>query len=651
MKHESENRIVWKPDEEMMAQSNVARFMKKHDLPDVSSLRSRSVDDQVWFWSSLEKELGTHWFSPYDRVLDLSGGPEWASWFTHGSMNISYQCLDRNIEAGRGNSAAVNFQPEGGEIESWSYSRLKTEVTALAALLTDSGIVRGDRIGIYMPMIPQIVSALIATVRIGAVAVPLFSGFGASALAFRIADTEAKAVICADGTYRRGRRVQMLDTLKEAVSGSASIESIVVYSNTTKVLSAGDRRFIDWPSPGKADSRAVETAAEDTSMILYSSGTTGKPKGTVHTHVGAFLQTAKEVRFNVDLRDRGKLLWVTDMGWMMGPWEVIGVLANGGTVCLMEGAIDFPSKTRLWSFIDDAGVNVLGISPTVIRTLRKTGGETDTSEFSSLRTLASTGEPWDVENWMWYFSRIGGKRLPVINLSGGTEIIGCHLAPLPVDALKPCTLQGAGLGMDADVFDESGQSVRGEVGYLVCKKPVPSMTKGFWKDRDRYIETYWSRFPGIWYHGDWASIDRDGFWFLHGRADDVIKVAGKRLGPSEVESLLMQDGDVAEAAAIGMPDEFKGEVLACFVVPKHFPYRETMQSDLEKIVSAGLGRAFAPKAVYVVSALPKTRSGKIPRGLIRATFAGPSDRKPDTSSIENPEVLEELRKLAVQRES
>ncbi len=649
MELESENHIVWKPDERMLAESNVSVFMKEHDITDAAMLRVRSVEDQAWFWSALEKELKTHWFSAYSSVLDLSGGPEWARWFTGGMMNISYQCIDRNIESGRGSSPAVVFQPEGEDVDYWSYHKLKSEVSALSALFSDLGLGRGDRIGIYMPMIPQIVAALLAIFRIGAVAVPLFSGFGTSALSFRLKDTSAKAVVCADGTFRRGKSVDMIGTLSQAASGITTLKSIIVCRNTGSKPSMHDDRFAEWPSSGGKESKAVETDAEETALILYSSGTTGKPKGTVHTHIGAFLQTAKEVRFNVDLRKGGRLFWVTDMGWMMGPWEVIGALSNGGTVCLMEGAIDYPSKTRLWKFIGDAGVNMLGISPTVIRTLRKTGADAAASDFSSLSILASTGEPWDFDNWMWYFDRIGGRRIPVINLSGGTEIIGCHIAPLPISPLKPCTLQGPGLGMDVDVFDEAGHSVLGQVGYLVCKKPVPSMTKGFWNDDERYIETYWSRFPGTWFHGDWASIDSDGFWFLHGRADDVIKVAGKRLGPSEVESLLMQDRDVAEAAAIGMPDEFKGEALACFVVLKHLPCREGIQSDLQKIVSAGLGRAFSPKAVYIVSALPKTRSGKISRGLIREIFSGRLDRKPDTSSIENPEVLDEFEKLAGQR--
>ena len=651
MDQETAGRIVWEPDELMLTSSNVAKFMKKHCIPDVASLRTMSVAEQEWFWSSLEKELGTHWFTPYGNVLDQSDGPEWAKWFVGGRMNISYQCLEANIEKGKGNSTAVIFQSEGGEISSWSYDRLNSEASALAHLLNDSGIGSGDRVGIYMPMLPQIVAALLSIMKIGAIAVPLFSGFGSSALAVRLDDTDARAVISADGTYRRGKKVDMLGTLLEATANMSFLKSIIVFKNISHVSTSGDGRLIDWPPGDKADSRAAETRTEDNALILYSSGTTGRPKGTVHTHIGAFLQTAKEVRFNVDIHAGERLLWVTDMGWMMGPWEVIGTLSNGGTVCLMEGAIDYPSKTRLWKFVEEAKINTLGISPTVIRALKGTDDEVRSFDFSSLRILASTGEPWDVENWMWYFDRVGGRRAPIVNLSGGTEIIGCHLAPLPVMPLKPCTLQGPGLGMDVDVFDDAGRSVRGEVGYLVCKKPVPSMTKGFWNDRERYIETYWSRFPGIWYHGDWASVDSDGFWFLHGRADDVIKVAGKRLGPSEVETLLMQDGDVAEAAAVGVPDEFKGEALACFVVPRHFPCRETMKSDLKMAVSQGLGRAFAPKEVYVVSALPKTRSGKISRGLIRAMFATQSARRPDTSSIENPEVLEELRKLAEQSDN
>jgi acetyl-CoA synthetase len=351
---------------------------------------------------------------------------------------------------------------------------------------------------------------------------------------------------------------------------------------------------------------------------------------------------SKEIGYYFDLKETDIFFWFTDIGWMMGPWEIIGVQHFGGTYMISEGVPNYPSPDRLWQIIERNKVSILGISPTAIRLLMSQGDRwVDAHDLGSLRMLGSTGEPWDIKSYMWYFEKVGGKRCPIINISGGTEIVGCLLSPLPITALKPCTLRGPGLGMDIDVFNDEGRPVRGGIGHLVCKKPAPSMTKGFLKDPERYIETYFSKWPDVWYHGDWAKVDEDGFWFLYGRSDDTIKIAGKRVGPAEIESALMDHPAVQEAAAIGVPHDIKGEAVICFVVVKQgIEPIDQLKEELKAKVAASLGKSLKPEDIKFVRALPKTRSAKIVRGAIRKKYLG--QEVGDLSSVENPEAIEEI---------
>jgi acetyl-CoA synthetase len=377
-------------------------------------------------------------------------------------------------------------------------------------------------------------------------------------------------------------------------------------------------------------------------MIIYTSGTTGRPKGAVHVHGGFLVKIAQEVAHQVDLHDDDILYWVTDMGWIMGPWEIVGGLALGGTVFLYEGAPDYPQIDRLWAMVERHRISILGVSPTLIRALMKFGPEPlRRHDLSSLRILGSTGEPWNPAPWLWCFEHVGQRRCPIINLSGGTEVGACFLSPLPIMPLKPCTLGGPALGMAVDVFDSEGRSLRGGVGELVCTKPWPGMTRGLWKDPQRYLQTYWSRWENVWVHGDWASVDEDGFWYLHGRSDDTIKIAGKRLGPAEIESILVGHPAVAEAAAIGVPHELKGEVIWCYAVVKPgYEPSEALRGELRERVREALGRSFVPEAIKFVRELPKTRNAKILRRAIRAVAVG--QEPGDLSNVENPQALEEI---------
>jgi acetyl-CoA synthetase len=385
----------------------------------------------------------------------------------------------------------------------------------------------------------------------------------------------------------------------------------------------------------------LQVDSEHPLFIAYTSGTTGKPKGSVHVHAGWLAKVAEEGAFQADVGPDDRLFWFTDMGWIMGPWELTAGLANGATVLLFEGAPDFPQPDRLWAFLERHRATALGISPTLVRALMPHGEEPVRShDLSALRILGSTGEPWNEGPWRWYFEVVGGGRCPVINISGGTEVGACFLSPHPVEPIKPMSLGGPALGMAVDVFDEHGKPVRGEVGELVCTQPWPGMTRGLYKDPERYLETYWSRWPDVWVHGDWASIDEDGEWFLHGRSDDTIKLSGKRVGPAEVESAAVSHPAVIEAAAVGIPDEVKGEVLWVYVVPAPDAPGD-LREQVAGVVAERLGKSFKPAAVLITSALPKTRNAKVLRRAVRAVAL---DRDPgDLSSLEDPSTIEAVR--------
>lgn len=637
--------IIWEPYGDYKEKPNIKRFMDKYGIRDYDELISRSANDIEWFWSAALKDLGVEWYRHYDKILDTSLGFPWAKWFTGGKINIAYNCLDRHIRSGRGRRVAIIWEGDDGTTRRVTYSELYRDVNRVASALKGLGIKKGDRIGIYMPMVPEIVVALYSCLKIGAVAVPVFSGFGPKALATRLDDAEAKVLFTADIAKRKGRTVEIKKAADEASEIVKTLRHKIVFKRGDGDVSWQEGTDIWWDDlilKGEDECETEELDAEDHSLIIYTSGTTGKPKGTVHTHAGCLAQMAKEIGYYFDLKEEDIFFWVTDIGWMMGPWEIIGVQHFCGTYMIFEGVPNYPAPDRLWQMIERHKVSTLGISPTAIRLLMSYGdGWVERHDLGRLRILGSTGEPWDDKSYLWYFEKVGGKRCPIINISGGTEIVGCLLSPLPITSLKPCTLRGPGLGMDIDVFDDEGMPIRGGIGHLVCKKPAPSMTKGFLKDPARYIETYFSKWPGVWYHGDWAKVDEDGFWFLYGRSDDTIKIAGKRVGPAEIESVLMEHPAVQEAAAIGIPHEIKGEAIICFVVVKTGTEpTDQLKEELKAKVAASLGKSLRPEDIKFVRALPKTRSAKIVRGVIRKKYLG--QEVGDLASVENPEAIEEI---------
>ncbi|MEK7468356.1 MAG: AMP-binding protein [Planctomycetota bacterium] len=636
--------IVWKPTEKAVADANITRFMKKHGIATYDDLIRRCSADVSWFWEACLKDLGVNWQATYRKVLDDSKGFPWAKWFVGGQLNIVDNCIDRHLSKRAGNTALVGVMDDG-HVRKWTYQELNDEVCRCAAALKELGIGKGDAVGIYMPMVPEVVAAFFACLKIGAVAVPIFSAFGAKALAVRLQDAEVRVLITADYGVRRGKAVAIKKEADEAAKECPLLAHMIVLRRLGADCPWTRGRDLWWHEiVGRAvtNCKTATLEAEDRSLIIYTSGTTGKPKGTVHTHAGCLAQMAKELGYYFDVKPDSVFFWVTDIGWMMGPWEMIGVTFFGATLVIYEGAPDYPQPDRLWDIVEDQRVSHLGISPTAVRLLMTHGEEwVKRHDLSTLRILGSTGETWDPESWSWFFRNVGGTRCPIINISGGTEIVGCLLAPLPITPLKPCTLRGPGLGMDVDVFDEAGQPIRGGIGHLVCKKPAPSMTKGFLKDPQRYLDTYFSKWPNVWYHGDWAKIDEDGFWFLFGRSDDTIKIAGKRTGPAEVEAALMEHPAVTEAAAIGVPHDIKGEALVCFaVLKKGFEPTEKLRRELSEQVVKHLGKTLRPELVKFVRMLPKTRSAKIVRGVIKKKFLGQD--LGDVASVDNPDAIEEV---------
>ena len=640
------DQIVWKPTKDYVENANITRFMKKHNIKNYKELIKKSTEDIGWFWDAVVKDLDIKWYKPYDKVFDDTDGIQWTKWFVGGKTNIVLNCLDKHIKSNRKNNFAITWENESGDVQRLTYKELFIEVNKFANALKELGVKKGDRIGIYMPMVPETIIGFLAVMKIGAISIPIFSGFGSHALASRLQIAGAKLLLTADGSVRRGKKVEIKKEVDKAIDTVSTLEHIIVYKRLGIDVPWNNKRDIWWEDVVTRQSDKCETLemdSEDYSMIIFSSGTTGPPKGTVHTHGGALAQIGKELGYYFDVKEKDVFFWLSDIGWMMGPWMIIGVYNFGGNIVIFEGAPDYPNPGKLWELIEKHKITTFGISPTAIRMLMKYGDEwVKKYDLSSLRFLGSTGEPWDPDSWSWFFEKVGEKKIPIINISGGTEIVGCFLSPLPITPLKPCTLGGPGLGMDIDVYNDNGKPIRGKMGHLVAKKPAPSMTRGFWNEPKRYIDTYWSKWPNIWYHGDWASIDENGFWFLHGRSDDTIKIAGRRTGPAEIEAALIEHPAVSEAATIGVPDEIKGEDIVCFVVLKpEFKPNEKLRDELKGQVIKIMGKTLKPSDIKFVKDLPKTRSAKIVRRLIKSAFLNKEIN--DLSSLENPKAIEEIK--------
>jgi acetyl-CoA synthetase len=643
--------ILWRPTPELIQQSNQTAFMRRHGIASVADLHKRAADDVAWFWQSMIATLGIRFDPPYTKLLDLSSGLEMPKWCVGGGLNIVASMLDARIGTPADHHTAIKWESEDGTTGTLTYADLRREVDQLSAALRHLGIQPGEVVAVFMPLTPQCVIAMLAIMKIGAIFLPLFSGYGATAVASRLSDSGAVMLITCDGFLRRGHAVPMKPVADEAAAHSPTVRHVLIHRKLGIDVPMQSPRDVWWndaiAAARNGDTSAHPTSAEDVAMLIYTSGTTGKPKGIVHTHCSFPIKAAADMWLSLDVKPDETVLWVTDMGWMMGPWLVFGTLICGASMMLYDGACDHPGPDRLWSLVPRHNVTMLGISPTLVRALMRHGpGPVQKHSLKSLRKFASTGEPWNPAPWRWLFETAGQSRLPILNYSGGTEIAGGIVTADVLTPQKPGSFAGPVPGMVADVVDENCQPVRNQVGELIIRKPWIGMARGFWKDPQRYHETYWSRWPGIWQHGDFAAIDNDGLWFILGRSDDTIKIAGKRLGPAEAESVLVAHPAVTEAAAFGIPDDLKGQALVCLCILRPgIVADDTLRLDLKSRIITELGKPLAPKSIAFVSDLPRTRNGKIMRRVARAAYL--NEPAGDLSALENPAAVEACRAAGI----
>lgn len=609
---------IHKPNKNFISGTNIRTFLRKHGFDSYQDAHQKSVADPSWFWKQVIDEADIEFFEGYDTLREDTPLPGVYDWFVGGEYNLAYDALDKQVSAGRGDETAIIWENESRSTEHVTYRQLQKEANRVANALQAEGIRRGERVLMYVPNVPRAVSILYGAFKIGAVPVPLFSGYGTDSVVKRIESAEPTAAFVGDGYCYNGSTVSQRNTFDEALDRTDSVETVILVNNLDDG-ECGDSIYNHWEETVAVASDSFETISLPsmaTAMVLYTSGTTGEPKGTVHTHAGFGTKVAKDLYFDFDFKPDDRLFWITDVGWIMGPWSIIGAHILGGTISLYSGAIDTPDRYHLWEFIQRHSVTTLGLSPTAIRVLRDEAVvPAESYNLTSLRLLGSTGEPWDEPNWRWFYEKVGDARLPIINVSGGTEAGGHFLAPTPIQPMTPCTVGGPTLGIDVDIVDEQGNSVRAEneEGYLVLRNSFPSLTRGFWDDDDRYVEAFWSTWDdGIWDHGDWAQMDKDGFWYLHGRADDIINIAGRKIAPAEIEGVLNSHNSIREAAAVGRADEQTTNRVVAFVVPHDTGMGDSdrLKSELFHKVDTELGKPFRPYRIEFVESIPKTHSGK-----------------------------------------
>ena len=659
---------AWRPGPREFATARLARFVAETESADLTGLQAHATADPAWFWGAAADDLSLPWQRRPRGILDASRGPEWARWWTGGAFNHAVASIDPRAARDPDGEALV-WEGEDGEVRRYTASELQSEVDSAARMLHGLGVGPGDRVGILLPMLPETVFAVLALGLLRAIFTPIFSGYGAEAIASRLSDCEASLLITADGFLRRGSAVALKTVADDAVALAPSVRRTVVVRRlgervgTTPWDPSRDRWWDEEMAkvPGDRTGNAMtgtaptgtvspagtpgdrpETDPELAYMVIYTSGTTGRPKGAVHVHGGFPIKAAQDLAHSFDLNAGDTLFWFTDLGWMMGPWAISGALILGARLVLYEGTPDHPGPDRLWDIVERHRVTHLGLSPTVIRALIQHGTEPVTAhDRSSLRVLGSTGEPWNTDPWWWFFREVGASRCPIVNYSGGTEVSGGIVAGNLITPVRATSFSGPNVGVAADVVDTDGNPVRGRVGELVIRQPLPGMTRGFLNDPDRYLDAYWSRFPGTWVHGDWALIDEAGYWYIQGRSDDTLKVAGKRVGPAEVESAAVGHPGVVEAAAIGIPHAIKGESIAIFcVLATGVRDGTAIRGEISAAVVRSLGKALKPDLVLIVRALPKTRSGKVMRRVIRTAFLGLDPG--DISSLDDPAIVTEI---------
>jgi len=645
--------FAWLPSPDTIAGSNLAAFVHHAGEHDLASLQRRADADPAWLMEQVFGFCDFRFYKPYERMLDTSRGIEWARWCVGGTTNIVLNCIDRHRDTPTWDRTFITWEGEDpkapGALRELSYREFDAELCRLAGALEALGVQRGDRVGLYMPNVPETFIAFFAVLKIGAVVMPLFSGFGPQPLVARLNDGEAKVVLTVDGTWRRGSPGAMKSVLDEALASVPSVEHVLVlrHLGAAAPCPMTPGRDLDWADAVATQPAAratTEMAADDAAVLLYTSGTTGKPKGCVWTHVG-FLgsMVTRDMHICGDFRSTDRFFFMSDMGWMVGAMCACIPSYFGGSLLVAEGTPDYPDTGRFWRLLQDHRVTYLGVAPTLIRGLMRHGDEeVERYDLSALRITVSGGEAWTEAPWRWFFEHVCKNKLPFLNIVGGTEVGGCNFTGTVHHPLRPGSFGMGGLGVGVDIVDDAGQPVApGQVGELVLRNPNIGFTQSLWRDDERYLDSYWRTIPGLWVHGDFAMRDADGLVYILGRSDDTIKVSGKRTGPSEIETLLTSTGKVSEAAVIGVPDEVKGSAIVCVCVPMPGVAADAaLKQELSAAVVKGMGSSYRPRQVVLVSDLPKTRNMKIMRRVVRAIYKG--DSPGDMSSLVNPEAVAEL---------
>jgi len=639
--------FVFTPSEEQIKNSNIQSFMNKHEISSLTELSYKAKTNLDWYWKAVGEDIGIIWDKNYEKTSDFSKGYPWAKWFVGGKTNIiksSVEKFSKKIPE----KIAYYFVSEDSIKSKISYKDLETNINKLANGMKSLGVKKGDVVAIYMPMIKESIITILACAKIGAIQTVIFSGYSSESLKIRLQDCNAKILFVSDGFQRKGKKISQKAAVDEAIKDTNIEKTIVVnYKGVDSYEKSDSLVFYYELILNQSDSCVTEIMdSEDPLFILYTSGTTGKPKGVIHSHGGFSVFAGHQAAYLIDIHQNDILFWPADIGWITGlVWNVYGLLEMGSSAVIYDGAIDWPDYNIIWNLLDEYEATIFGISPTAVRLFKKNNVEPLKSHnLEKIRNIPTTGEPIDEESWWWLFEKVGKKRIPIMNLSGGTEIGGAMLSVFPGMRLKPTTVGIPCPGIDLDVFDDDGNSVKNKNGYLVVKAPWPGMTNSLLNDDKRYIETYWSRFENVWFHGDYVLVDEDGLWYMHGRVDDVINISGHRLSTAEIEQCVISNPKISDAASISIPDEITGEAIIIFVVPELQFKNENLENEISKFISEKIGKVARPKKILILSDLPKTRTGKIMRRLLKSKLLG--NALGDLSSLENPQILDEIPKLS-----
>ena len=621
--------------------------MQRRNIATLEELSKRASDDLEWFWKSVDEDIGIVWDVPYTSVLDVTDGIQHSKWFVDGKTNICKSSVEK-FSKSHPDKIAYFFVSEDGKKSKITYSELDSKVSKLANGLKSIGVKKGDVVAIYLPMIEQAIVTILAAAKIGAIQTTIFSGYSSESLNIRLQDCNAKVLVTSDGFYRKGKPISQKEAVESAIKNT-SIEKVIVarYKAVDVFEESNKLVFYNNLILSQNDECITESLdSEDSLFILYTSGTTGKPKGVIHSHGGFSVFAGHQAAYLIDMKEKDVLFWPADIGWITGlVWNVYGLLIQGATSIIYDGVLDYPDKNHVWEILSEYNATIFGISPTAVRMFKKNNAEPlKLFSLEKIKNIPTTGEPIDEDSWKWLFENIGNKKIPIMNLSGGTEIGGAMLSVFPGMKLKPTTVGIPVPGMNLDIFDEDGNSVRGRDGYLVIKSPWPAMTRSLLNDDARYIQTYWSRFKDVWFHGDYVYVDEDGLWYMHGRTDDVINVSGHRMSTAEIEHTLISHKKISDSASVAIPDDITGEAIVVFFVENNESKDKAITaSEISDYVAEKIGKIARPKYVFRLSDLPKTRTGKIMRRILKSKLLGLE--LGDISSIENPDVLSEIKKL------